>query len=173
MKKSIYLLMMGAALSLASCDKEDVGGTATEAMAGEWYVYVTCVDDDGSTVYEDDEFFGLGNFHLLTYNTSSNVADKMWVNDLGNFWDFAVKVDCDLNTLTFTSNGYVENNSYDCNVEISDGKIIYDAATTPSGMPADSIEFYVAFDDDPYPAYYGFAKYKISGYRYTGFDADE
>lgn len=173
MKKIIYLLMVSVAFILASCEKDDIGGTSVEAMAGEWYVTVTCVDEDGATVYEDDEFFGLGSIHILTYNTSDNTSDQLWVNDLGNFWDFAVKATCDLESLTFTTNGEVENYSYECNVEISGGKIIYDAATTPSGMPADSIVFYVSFDDDPYPAYYGFENYKISGYRYTGLDADE
>lgn len=173
MKKTIYLMMMCVAALLTSCDKDDVGGTATEAMAGEWYVTVTCVDESGATVYEDDEFFGLGKFLVLTYNTADNSADKMWVDDQGNFWEFQVKVDIDQENLTFTSNGEVANNYYECNVDISDGKILYGAATTPSGVAADSIVFYVTFDDDPYPAYYGFAKYKVAGHRYTGFDADD
>jgi hypothetical protein len=49
------------------------------------------------------------------------------------------------------------------------------AATTPSGMPADSIVFYVQFTDDDlsYQEAYGYTRYKVSGYRYTGFTADE
>ena len=173
MKKTIFLMMLAVAALLTACDKDEAGGTATESMAGQWYVTVTCVDENKATVYEDDEFFGLGNFLLLTYNTADNVADKMWVDDLGNFWEFQVKVDIDQDALTFTSNGEVANNAYECNVNIWDGQIIYGAATTPSGMPADSIVFYVTFDDDPYPYYYGFDSYKVSGFRYTGFDADD
>lgn len=173
MKKIIYLLMVSVMAVMTSCEKDEIGGTATESMAGEWYVTVTCVDENLATVYEDDEFFGLGSIHVLTYNTADNAADQLWVNDLGNFWEFAVKASCDQSNLTFTTNGEVANYSYECNVEIFDGKIIYDAATTPSGMPADSIVFYVRFDDDPYPEYYGFDSYKLSGYRYTGLDADE
>lgn len=40
-------------------------------------------------------------------------------------------------------------------------------ATTPSGMPADSIICYVSFSDNPGK------EYKLSGYRRTGFAADE
>jgi len=46
-------------------------------------------------------------------------------------------------------------------------------ATTPSGMPADSLVYYVSFSDDENPAAYGYAKYKVSGYRRTGFASDE
>ena len=46
------------------------------------------------------------------------------------------------------------------------------AATTPSGMPADSIVFIVTFDDDDYPEAFGYYGYRVSGYRYTGFAAD-
>lgn len=173
MKNTVYILMACAVALLSSCDKDDIGGTATEAMAGEWWVTCTCVDEDGNTVYEDDEFFGLGSFTVLTYNTADNVADKIWVDDQGNFWEFQVKCDADQSTLTFSTDGEVANNYYDCNVEITGGKIMYGNATTPSGVAADSIVFYVKFDDDPYPYYYGFDSYKISGFRYTGFDADE
>ncbi len=174
MKKAIYLLMMCMGVAFTSCEKDEIGGTATEALAGEWYVTVTAVDDNGTTVYEDDELFGLGNTFLLTYNTAANVATEMYVSDLGYFWDYTVRVNCDVNSLTFSTNGSVANEAYDdCNVTIEDGKILSGAATTPSGMPADSIVFYVSFSDDPYPAAYGYAKYKVSGYRYTGFTADD
>ncbi len=172
MKKTIYLLMGLAGLLFTSCEKDEIGGTATESMAGEWYVTADAVDDAGNVVYED--LFGLGNFMLNTYNTASNANDKLYVDDRGNFWEFRLRVNCDLSSLTFQSNGGVANEAYDgCDVTISGGKILPKAATNPHGTAADSIVFYVSFSDDEYPDLYGYAKYKISGYRYTGLTSDD
>lgn len=174
MKHAKYLLLTLAVALLTACEKDDIGGTATEALAGDWYVLVSAVDDDGNTVYEDDELFGIGYSHLLTYNTAANVADEMFVDDLGNFWEYKVRVTSDQSALTFSTNGSVANEAYDgCDVVIEDGKVLYGAATTPSGAAADSIVFYVSFSDDDYPDYYGYAKYKVSGYRYTGLANDD
>ena len=162
-------------VSFASCEKDEVGGTATEALAGEWYVTVTAVDDNGATVFEDEDLFAMGNTFLLTYNTAANVATEMYVSDLGYLEDFpfTVRTSCDVNSLTFSTNGSVANEADSNSVTIEDGKILLSAATTPSGMPADSIVFYVSFSNDTNPAELGFAKYKVSGYRYTGLVADD
>ena len=63
---------------------------------------------------------------------------------------------------------FVENTSYDCGVRITEGKIMEGAATTPSGMPADSIVYMIQFDDDP-----NGLTYKVSGFRRTGFPNDD
>lgn len=181
MKKIVYLFVL--AFLFASCEKEDVGGTAIHDMAGQWYVHVDAVDENGDLVYSDDDLFGMGNFLILTYNTSDNSSDKMFVDDLESFWDFKVKTSCNLNDKSFGEDEFAENLKYECGVKITEGSIMYGAATTPSGMPADSIVMYVEFDDDytevdadvfEYtPDLYGFAKYRISGYRYTGFALDD
>ncbi len=271
MKKIVYLF--AAVLLFASCEKDEIGGTATESMAGQWYVHVDAVDENGALVYSDEDLFDLGNFLLLTYNVADNKSDVMFVDDLeveGFSWSFKTKVDCDLSALTFSapeSDKYVYATEYDgdgeytynnfCykarkfdaemwawykegekqynagvikkdsldkmldeyfaiaddsvsagyfvkyagkefevgqnakgeetenafNITITNGAIIKGAATTPSGMPADSIVFYVEFDDDYTkddegnlvyaPEAYGFKNYRISGYRYTGFAKDE
>ena len=98
MKKVIYLLMMCAGVLLSSCEKDEIGGTATEALAGEWTVTVDAVDGSGNVVEED--FFGLGRVMLNTYNTAANLPTEMYVDDLGNFWEYKVKVQSDVNTLT-------------------------------------------------------------------------
>lgn len=170
MKRAIYLLMMVAGLALTSCEKDEVGGTATQSLAGEWVVTVDAVDANGGTVIEDP--FGSGHIMMNTYNTAANTATEMWVDDLANFWEFKVKVKADTQALTFATEGAAQNAVYDCKVTIDEGKVLLKAATTPSGMSADSIVFYVGFDDDDNPAAYGYAKYKVSGYRYTGFAAD-
>lgn len=168
MKKLIYLLAsLLAVFVMSSCEKEDAGGTATEALAGEWYVTADAVDDNGNVVYSD--LFGLGKFHLLTFNTSSNVSNQMYVSDEGNFWGFKVLSNCDLNAMTFSTSGAVQSIGADtCNVTITGGKILPKAGKQNNGSVADSIVFYVTFSDDPYPAAYGYSKYKISGVRYSG-----
>ena len=269
MKKIVYLFTL--VLLFASCEKDEIGGTATESLAGQWYVHVDAVDENGDVVFSDDDLFGIGNFLLLTYNTSDNNQDVMFVDDLENFWTFKSKVDCNTSSLSFSisdekkyvyataydnsgevgtyNNYYYKANNFDaemwawykegkkqyeagaiekdsldamlemyfkiaadtvsagyfikyagndfevgqavvdydeedneifdddvenaCNITISDGKILKDAATTPSGMPADSIVFYVEFDDDPYPGLYGYKNYRVSGYRYTGLANDD
>lgn len=166
MKKTIYLLMLCVGVMFASCEKDEIGGTATEVLAGEWQLTVDLVDDAGNVLMTDP--YGMGVILGITYNTVDNVPDKMYVSDLGNFWDYKVVVNCDCNALTFSTNGDAQNESYDCMVNIEDGKMLPSAATTPSGMPADSLVYYVSFsDDDPG------MRYKVSGYRRTGFAADE
>ena len=50
MKKAIYLLMLVVSMVFTSCEKDEIGGTATEALAGEWYVRLDCVDANGNVV---------------------------------------------------------------------------------------------------------------------------
>lgn len=211
MKKIVYMFV--AVLLFASCEKEEIGGTATEALAGQWYVHVDAVKDNGEileVIYQKDdngeyvldkegnkivEFcgedpFGLGNKLLLTYNTSANTSDTIFVDDLENIWDFKVKVSSNTGDRTFGNTDFADNYKYESGVKITDGQVLSQAATTPSGMPADSIVFYVEFDDDYMvddegnlveddegnpvyvPKAYGFKNYRISGYRYTGFESD-
>jgi len=170
MKKAIYLLMCaGVLLFASSCEKDKIGETATKALAGEWNVTVDAVDQSG-TVLEKD-VYGTGYMMLYTYNTAANVPSEMYIDDQGNFWEYKVKVKSDVNALTFKTEGAVGNEYYDCKVTIEEGKILPGAAITPSGVPADSVVFYVTFSDDDYiPGTY--AKLKVAGYRYTGLAAD-
>lgn len=92
---------------------------------------------------------------------------------MGNFWEFKVKASADVDNYTFSTPDSVANAYYDCKVLIEGGKILPEAATTPHGTAADSIVFYVSFNDDTYPEEFGFAKYRISGYRYTGLASDD
>lgn len=172
--------MVVLCMSFVSCEKDEIGGTATQALAGEWYVTVDAVDANGNTVAED--FFGLGKFLLNTYNTAANVDNQMWIDDNGNFWGFKVKMASDIKNLSFTTNGEVvntkasddgEGGTYNCKVNVEGGKVLPKAGLTPHGTPADSIVFYVSFDDDAYPAKYGYAKYKVSGIRYSGLTQDD
>lgn len=155
-----------------SCAKDEVGGTATQTVAGEWVVTVAAADANGTILYEDEDLYELGQIKIFTYNTAKNVPTEMWIDDNEEFWEFKLVVNLDYGNATFSTDDFVDNEYYNCGVKISNGKISFGAATTPSGMPADKIEFDIVFDDDSYvPAYWH--HYYISGYRYTGFAADE
>lgn len=170
-------MLVGVLVAFTSCEKDEIGDTATVEMAGDWYVTVDAVDENGQLVYSDDELFGMGNIHVLTYNTSANDSKEMIISDMGNFWDFTVKIECDPTQLTFRTTTTEENNLVegydDINVTVTGGKIVLGGAVTPSGQKADSIEFFVTFSDDDYPENYGYAKYRVHGYRYTGFVEDD
>lgn len=170
MKKIFYILSCAlVSLALASCEKIGPEMTATVDMAGQWYVQVDGVQGGSTDGLED--LYGMGRFIILTCNTAANTPTEMIVNDLGSFWDFSVKVQCNPDAKTFSvTDG--ENMSYESKVTITDGKIVPDGTMTPSGMPADYIEFYVVFDDDDYvPDEY--ESLKFSGWRYTGFVNDD
>lgn len=173
MKKVLYFAALLLTMTLAtSCEKEEVGNTATVETAGQWYVTVDAVDESGNVVFEDADLFGLGRNLLLTYNSSANNPNEMIVDDLGNFWEYKVKVVVDPVNMTFATNTTEDNNLVedyeDVNVTITGGKIVKNGGVQNNGSKADYIEFYVAFSDDSYPAAYGYAKYHVYGVRYSG-----
>lgn len=174
MKKILVILGMAAAFLAVSCQKDPIENTATVATAGQWYVQADAVDA-GNNLPDPDyaDFHGVGNFIVLTANTAANTGTEMLINDLGNFWDFNVKVACNQELLSFGNTGEAQNLSYDCKVTVKNGRIVKNGAKTPSGMPADAISFEISFDDDPYPGAYGFDHYLVHGYRYTGLANDD
>lgn len=163
LKYTLLVLLTGL---MAACEKEEIGGTETESLAGEWMVTVDAVKFDGTVVLEDP--FGMGYFQILTYNTAANNPNEMFVSDMGNFWEFTCKIPCDAVAQTFGSSTPVPNMDYDCNVTITNGKVVYKGTLSPSGATVDAIEFMVNFDDDDYPAAYGYDTYLVKGYRRTG-----
>ena len=172
MKKLVYALVALATLTLASCEKEPIGGTETEQVAGQWYVECLGIDNDGTILFEDADLFGIGKFWVITFNTASNDVDSIFVQDVfGALWDFKVKVAVDQSDHTFgITSG--DNLQYPCKADITNGKILFDAAKTPSGQPADSIVFDILFDDDSYAGVY-YDRLRITGIRYTGLAADD
>lgn len=180
MKKVLYFALFLFCAGLTSCEKDEIGGTATQATAGDWYVTVDAADANGNLYVDADgdaweDPFSMGRITLLTYNTAANVPNEMIIEDLGNFWDFKVRVSCDQNALTFQTNTTENNNlsGDDINVTITDGKILPKAGRQNNGSPADSIVFFISFSDDPYPGAYGYAKYKVSGIRYSGLEEND
>ncbi len=167
MKKIFYIISL-LFISFQSCKKDEVQGTATQKLAGEWYVTADALKADGSLFAKD--VYGLGHFMIATYNTESNDIAKIWIDDRENFWDFKGVINGDVNALTFYGEN-VQNVKSDSKFTITAGKILKAGATTPSGLKADSVVFEVKFDDDD-PVSNGFDRYRITGYRYTGFAND-
>lgn len=174
MKKLLYSAMLLASVSLiASCNddheflgpKEEIGGTALQSMAGEWYVSCDQVDEAGNVVYED--IFGVGRFQIATFNTADNNTTELFVTDNGNFWDFQCKAKVDIASLTFSAND-AEDIINGCEVTIKEGKIMPGAGHQNNGSVADSICFMVKFSDDEYGPELGYAYHRFSGVRYSG-----
>ena len=180
MKKIFIILTIAFATLAVSCQKYPVENTATVDLAGQWYLQYDAVDESGAVVFEDfNEGYSLG----LTFNTSANTTDYIFVSDIDNLLGFQAKVPCNIANLTFGSDAEVDNVYADSwaidagyisdKVIVKNGKITRGTGKTPSGMPADEISFEVILSDDLLANAYGYHHYKAYGYRYTGFAADE
>lgn len=162
MKNRLLILSAFLFLGLMSCDlgdDPDVGGTATQAVAGEWWTTFTI---DGDDVYS------LGYQQITTANTAANVATEFLVTDVGHTWDYKVKCPLNLDARTFGGDALANLvDGYDITMNIANGKILPNAATSTGGNVTDSIYFEIEFEDDPGTVY------QVAGYRRTGFLEDE
>ncbi|HEY2721778.1 MAG TPA: lipid-binding protein [Chitinophagaceae bacterium] len=155
-KISIGLFVIIVIVSF-SCKKEvKPGNTAAVKAANGWWVTFTL---GGADVY------GLGTVFLSTYNTSAN-DDSLWVDDLGDSWEFKCKAKVDYSNLTFTTTN-AQNEYYNITVNLTDGKILPKAGRSKSGVATDSIYFKANFSDDPSNIY------EISGTARTGLAEDD
>lgn len=157
MKKYLILLLTVLSFSLTGCEETSTepGGTAVEKMAGTWYVNWAQKDAQGA--WKDFKAATVN-----TYNTAANVSTEMWLKD--SYKLGAVKVATDYDARIFQTTGDVTIKGGEI-LSIIDGKVLEGAATTPSGLPADSIVFFVNVK--------GGDSYKVAGYRRTGFVEDE
>lgn len=179
MKKLLYFAALLFCAGMTSCEKEEIGGTATESMAGQWYVQIDAVDASGNPIEGGEDYFGLGRTLLLTYNTAANVATEMFVDDNGEYdlasqygnpaypnYSLKAKVSIDQNALTFSSSDAAnESGAFPVSIE---GKILKGAGHQNNGSVADSIVFFVRYTNDPWYPDDGYERYKVSGVRYSG-----
>ena len=184
MKKFVFMICsLLAGVVLVSCEKDEVGGTATESMAGDWYVIVDCLDENGDVVIED---FNEGRFHILTYNTADNAADKLFVDDQLNLLGMKALTECNQNLKTetlqngntmsfmsFATKDTVDNvtshSQYVSDrVIVTDGKIIKNGGHQNNGSVTDSISFYFEYTEDAYANAYNYKRYHVHGVRYSG-----
>ncbi len=175
MKKIIVFALI--AILAISCQKDPIGGTATQAISGEWSVIYDAVDADGNVIIPD---VNGGYSRVLTFCTSKNAADSIFVADEQYFTAFQGKIPCNLGQMAFgsadmTDNLYGSTAYHGAGMIVNNGKILEGAATTPSGMPADSIYFELSFDVDNLPGMVGveWDHYVVSGFRFTGLEGDQ
>jgi hypothetical protein len=167
--KYLAYLLVAASLLFTSCSQEDeFDSTATGQLAGEWFVTYHVESEPGSGVFDTD--FGGGYYPLMTYNTNKNDKDTMYIDDEKSFWAYKAKIAVEPGTRKFGSEKEAKNLYYASKVIVRNGEVLPGMATTSGGNKSDSICFYIQFDDDEEP--YGIT-YKVSGYKRTGFPADE
>jgi hypothetical protein len=156
MKKLICIALAGL-MFICSCKKNlpDVGATSSVKMANEWWVTLK----QGST-----DLIGT-HVKIATYNTSSN-NDTIWVDDLGNTWQFKVKAKANYDSLSFKTSG-AENEYYAITVNLTGGKIFPNGGKSKTGNVTDSIYMQAEFSDDPGTIY------TISGHARTRFTEDD
>ena len=60
MKKTLYsiLMLVGVLVAFTSCEKEEIGNTATVETAGQWYVDIDAVDENGDPIDGGSHYFG-------------------------------------------------------------------------------------------------------------------
>ena len=167
----IYLVLgIIASLFFYSCDKkEDYVNEKSNVVdvAGEWYVSY-----DHATYGKDPWNIGLTT--MITYNTSSDVKDSIWISDIGHFnRSYTVKIPVDINNLTFGSSDTVISVDADSlKIIIEDGKIYKGVAKMQSGVMSDSIYFKLYFEGLEGTGIPN-DRMLVSGVRRTGFIEDE
>jgi hypothetical protein len=175
MKKLIYAGVFFVALGLISCDAGDepgIGGTATQKIAGEWFLQLR--DESNKVVIP----YSL----VTTSNTAANVATELWFVD-HSFFGTQSKLAVDAGALTFSTTdgenieyapadapddypvvplGKVETvvSSSPQTITIADGKVLKDSFIAPSKAKTDSMYLQITgkYVADTYQA----SEYKIT-----------
>jgi hypothetical protein len=157
MKKIIPIATFLFLALMTGCSKNlpDVGVTAAAPVANEWWVTFKLGDTDQLGTH----------VKIATYNTSNN-KDSIWVDDLQNTWSFKCKAKADYKALTFETNN-AQNEYYDIQVKITNGKILHKGGKSKMGNITDSIYLEATFTDDPTN------KYTLSGTARTMYAEDD
>ena len=157
MKKVLYFATLFLCIAFVSCEKEEIGGTATESLAGQWYVQANMVEN--GQVIEDP--YNFGRFHIMTYNTAANNPNEIWIDDLGHFKKIKIKASADVNGLTFSAS-QAQNQSGNNTVNVTNGKITPNGGKQNNGSPADYITMDVELSSE------SGVIYRLEGVRYSG-----
>jgi len=137
--KKLLLSATVCIVLLTGCIKTEApGGVESKALVNEWWITVTVAGND---------ILG-GHVAFTTYNSAVLNQDSIWVDDLGNFWNFKVKAGADLKALTFATTD-AQNENYDSKVTLTNGKILPNAGHSKTGIITDSIYVEAKFNDDP------------------------
>ena len=137
---SFLILTLVMVTSFSSCEQEesvpDQSDILIEDVTGKW---VVDIDADGDPQAHNT---------ISTYNTSYNDTDAMWLDDEQHGWGLKAKVNYNPDSMTFSGTD-LEELYYGVTVTITEGQIVKDAVTTPSGDVVDSIYFKAEFSDLP------------------------
>lgn len=144
-KKNIFsILLVTALISLASCAKEEIGGTKVQDMCGEWYVAVDYIDEDGNVL----QSYGDG-YSIFTYNTNADLDNEMYLDD-DDFFGFRLIVKVNYADKTFSvTDG--EDDYYGQVLSVRNGSIVKDGAESWAGYITDAINFILEdtyYDED-------------------------
>lgn len=106
-------------------------------LSGEWRIKITDLSTN-TLVTQTMYTFG-------TYNTSDNTNNEMWIRTTssmaGGLGTLRGKISCDVPGLTFGATNAADISATGATFSITEGKIILDAVTMPSGVKADKISF--------------------------------
>ncbi|WP_052496368.1 lipid-binding protein [Pedobacter lusitanus] len=161
MKKNIIINTVVMALLVifsSSCKKDqEIGGTAVQNLAGDWYVKVN----------------GTGPYIVLsTYNTSANVSTEMWLQSTGlksgtTALGVKGKVSVDVSSQTFTAANTANVAGTSATIptfSVANGKVVSNGTVGPgSKTPTDLISLDITING---------VSYKVEGFHKTGFQSD-
>src|SRR5688500_15081523 len=106
MKQKLLIFIALLGIGFASCDLGDdpaIGGTATQAVSGEYFVQLFSAP--GGDLYLD--------YTMMTVsNTAANVDNRVRITDNGHIWNYTGEFDLNLAAQTF-SGDRVPNAFYD------------------------------------------------------------
>jgi hypothetical protein len=141
-KKFIFIAIV--LFTIMGCEKSfNPGATKAVKVANEWWVNLYL---NGVAQY--------GSFSKIeTYNTASN-SDSIWIDDLGDIWQFKIRAPFNPDSLTFKATNAANYwPSYPITITVTNGKVMLNAAKSTTGVVTDSIYFKVVFSDDPTDTY--------------------
>lgn len=141
-KKLVFILVL---FTIISCNKKtfDPGATSAVKVTNEWWVNLYL---GGQAQYSSFS-------KIETYNTAAN-TDSIWVDDLGNLWQFKIRAKFNADSLTFrATNAPNYWPKYPITVSIQNAKVMPNMAKSTTGVVTDSIYFKVIFSDDPTNTY--------------------
>lgn len=151
----VFIISSTVSCSERGYDDYDAGGTPTQTLNGEWFIDI--IDEASGDVLVQ---------HILHKTYDSNDG-RMFVDDNKAGYYIKGKVDVNIPGLSFTTTN--EENLADpgSTFNITNGKIIKNAAKSKDGNVVDSIYFKGEFSYDPGTIII------FSGHKRTGFLEDE
>lgn len=155
-----------------SCQKrQDYGAAAVEKVANGWwmtaYSSTTGLIVIPPPVPSDTTS---NHFFLVTYNSSGNSKDSVWVDDLfgiGGIYDVKALLGVNLSSYTFTSGGTPNLYQTGNDVQWAAGKMFPKGGRSRTGVATDSLFLQFLFTGNPGDTL------TVAGVARTGFDGDD